>query len=148
MRLVVQRVKEARVEVEQHTVGQIDHGLLVFAGITHNDDERAADFLARKLCQLRIFEDDKGKMNHDVQQQGGAILAVSQFTLYADCKKGNRPSFIEAASPEQAAPLFNYFVEQLRLAKCHVETGSFGAEMKVSLLNDGPVTIILESPEA
>ena len=147
MRLVVQRVKEARVEVEQVPVGQIHHGLLVFVGITHSDGESSIDYLVRKLCQLRIFEDAQGKMNLDVQQQSGEILAVSQFTLYADCKKGNRPSFIDAARPEQAKPLFDTFVEKLRDTGLVVQTGQFGATMNVSLLNDGPVTIVLDSPE-
>lgn len=145
MKLVIQRVSEAKVEVDNKTVGSIGKGFLVLVGITHTDTEKEADYLANKLCKMRIFEDENGKMNLSLKDVGGELLIVSQFTLYADCAKGNRPSFIEAARPEQATPLYEYFCKKCEEQGIKVEKGVFGAHMEVSLLNDGPVTIVLES---
>ena len=145
MKIVVQRVKNAKVEVDKKIVGKIEKGFLVLLGVTHNDTKEIADYLVKKLCNLRVFEDENEKMNLSLKDVEGELLIVSQFTLYADCSKGNRPSFISAAKPEKAEELYNYFCE-----KCNkdygikVEKGIFGADMKVSLLNDGPVTIIIE----
>ena len=144
MKLVVQRVKNAKVEVEGKTVGSINQGFLVLLGVTHTDTKAEADYLVKKLCNLRIFEDDNGKMNLGLKDVGGELLIVSQFTLYADCSQGNRPSFINAAKPDVANELYEYFCEKCREQNIKVEKGIFGADMKVSLLNDGPVTIILE----
>ncbi len=144
MKLVIQRVAHAAVEVEQRIVGQIGPGLLVLFGVTHGDTETAVDWLAQKLLQLRIFQDDAGKMNRSVQESGGSLLVVSQFTLYGDCSEGRRPSFTKAAPPELAKRLYEQFVSELRSSGLKVETGLFGADMKVSLINDGPVTFILE----
>lgn len=148
MRLLVQRVREARVEVDGETVGEIGPGLLVLVGITHEDDEAVAARLADKLVKLRIFEDEAGKMNRSVLDTGGAVLAVSQFTLYGDAWGGNRPSFTTAARPEHARPLFERFVDLVaeRLGRT-VPTGRFGADMKVHLVNDGPVTIWIDSAD-
>ena len=145
MKLVVQRVKNAKVEVEGKTVGKIDKGFLVLIGITHEDNEETADYLAKKLCNLRIFEDENEKMNLNLKQVDGKLLIVSQFTLYGNCKDGNRPSFTEAAPPEKAIKLYDYFCNQCK-EKYGIETekGIFGADMQVTLQNDGPVTIILE----
>ena len=145
MKLVIQRVKKAQVEVENKIVGSIGKGFLVLVGITHTDTEKEADYLANKLCKMRIFEDENGKMNLSLKDVGGELLIVSQFTLYADCAKGNRPSFIEAARPEQATPLYEYFCKKCEEQGINVQKGVFGAHMEVSLLNDGPVTIVLES---
>ena len=145
MKLVIQRVSKAKVEVDNKTVGSIGKGFLVLVGITHTDTEKEADYLANKLCKMRIFEDENGKMNLSLKDVGGELLIVSQFTLYADCAKGNRPSFIEAARPEQATPLYEYFCKKCEEQGIKVEKGVFGAHMEVSLLNDGPVTIVLES---
>ena len=145
MKLVIQRVKKAQVEVENKIVGSIGKGFLVLVGITHSDTEKEADYLANKLCKMRIFEDENEKMNLALKDVGGELLIVSQFTLYADCAKGNRPSFIEAARPEQATPLYEYFCKKCEEQGIKVEKGVFGAHMEVSLLNDGPVTIVLES---
>ena len=145
MKIVIQRVREAQVEVENKIVGSIGKGFLVLVGITHTDTEKEADYLANKLCKMRIFEDENGKMNLSLKDVGGELLIVSQFTLYADCAKGNRPSFIEAARPEQATPLYEYFCKKCEEQGIKVEKGVFGAHMEVSLLNDGPVTIVLES---
>lgn len=145
MRIVLQRVKKAKVTVEGQIVGEISHGLLLLVGITHEDSEKDIQFLANKVLNLRIFEDATGKMNHSLLDVGGSILSVSQFTLYGDCRKGRRPNFMEAAKPEQALPLYEKFNEELRQAGIQVETGVFGAMMDVSLVNDGPVTLILES---
>lgn len=145
MKLVIQRVSKAKVEVDNKTVGSIGKGFLVLVGITHSDTEKEADYLANKLCKMRIFEDENGKMNLSLKDVGGELLIVSQFTLYADCAKGNRPSFIEAARPEQATPLYEYFCKKCEEQGIKVEKGVFGAHMEVSLLNDGPVTIVLES---
>jgi D-tyrosyl-tRNA(Tyr) deacylase len=145
MKLVVQRVKQASVSVDGKCISEIGHGLLVFAGVSHNDTPFDARHLARKTAKLRIFQDDKGLMNLSVEDVGGEVLAVSQFTLYGDCTKGNRPSFIEAARPEQGEVLFNEYVLALEKPGLTAKTGRFGADMKVELLNDGPVTLILES---
>ena len=144
MRLVVQRVKNASVEVDKKIVGKIDKGYLVLLGVTHTDTKEIADYLVKKLCNLRIFEDENGKMNLNIKQVDGSMLIVSQFTLYGDCTDGNRPSFTNAAKPDFANELYEYFCEKCSENNIHVEKGIFGADMKVSLLNDGPVTIILE----
>jgi D-tyrosyl-tRNA(Tyr) deacylase len=145
MKLVVQRVSSASVSVNDQLVGSIGHGLLVLLGITHHDTREKADALIKKLVGLRIFNDEHGKMNRSIQDVQGSLLVVSQFTLYANAKKGNRPSYIDAAPPEIAIPLYDYFIENLRMAsELPVETGVFGAMMDVSLVNAGPVTLILE----
>ncbi|WP_214628796.1 D-aminoacyl-tRNA deacylase [Paenibacillus agaridevorans] len=145
MRVVVQRSKEASVSVEGETVGAIRHGLVLLVGLTHEDDKEEVRWMADKVAGLRIFEDEGGKMNHSVLDVGGDILSVSQFTLYGDCRKGRRPNFMAAAKPEQAEELYDYFNGLLREIGLKVETGRFGAMMDVSLVNDGPVTLILES---
>lgn len=145
MRVVVQRSKQAQVTVEGSAVGSIEHGLVLLVGITHDDTEQDARFAADKIAGLRIFEDETGKMNHSVLDVKGQILSVSQFTLYGDCRKGKRPNFMAAARPEQAKPLYDRFNEMLREQGLQVETGIFGAMMDVSLVNDGPVTLIVES---
>jgi D-tyrosyl-tRNA(Tyr) deacylase len=145
MRLVVQRVQQASVTVEGECISKIGPGLLVLAGVSHDDTPFDARFLARKTANLRIFEDEDGKMNRSVFDIGGEVLAVSQFTLYGDCGKGNRPSFISAARPEQGEMLFNEYVGALEKLGFPPRTGRFGADMQVGLLNDGPVTLMLES---
>jgi len=145
MRAVVQRVSRAQVTVDRQVVGKIDRGLLVLLGVTHDDNESAADYLVEKIAGLRIFEDVEGKMNLDVRAIGGSMLVVSQFTLYGDVRRGKRPSFDAAARPEQAEKLYNYFVEKIRSAGLPCETGKFQAMMDVELVNDGPVTILLDS---
>ena len=148
MRIVVQRCSRAEVRIDGRTVGQIGQGFMLLVGITENDTKAEADLLAKKIAQLRVFEDPEGKMNLAIRDVGGAILSISQFTLYADCGKGNRPSFIRAARPEQASPLYDYFNETLRTSYgLTVETGRFGADMKVDFINDGPVTILLDTDE-
>lgn len=145
MKLVVQRVKNASVTVEKEIVGKIDEGYLVLLGVAPTDTKEIADFLVKKLLNLRIFEDENEKMNLSIRDIDGELLIVSQFTLYADCSQGNRPSFTSAAKPDMANELYEYFVEQCKKEKIKkVETGKFGAHMKVELLNNGPVTIILE----
>ncbi len=145
MRIVLQRVKSASVTVEGEMVSEIGAGLLLLVGVAQDDGEAGADWLAGKVARLRIFSDEEGKMNLSVKDAGGEVLAVSQFTLLADTRKGNRPSFIRAALPEQAEPLFDYFREKLREeGVASVKTGRFGAMMDVALVNDGPVTILLE----
>jgi D-tyrosyl-tRNA(Tyr) deacylase len=144
MRALVQRVTEARVILDQAVTGEIGAGLLVFLGISKADTPADAEFVAAKILNLRIFTDDDGKMNRSVLDTGGALLIVSQFTLYGDCRKGRRPSFDDAARPEQAQPLYEHFVAFARRS-LRVETGIFQADMAVSLTNDGPVTLIVES---
>lgn len=145
MRVIVQRVSHAAVRIDGAIVGEIGRGFLLLVGITHTDTEADADYLAKKVAQLRVFEDEAGKMNRALQDIGGAVLSVSQFTLYGDCTHGNRPSFVDAARPEQALPLYDYFNRQLREAYgLRVETGHFGADMKVELINDRSVTILLK----
>jgi D-tyrosyl-tRNA(Tyr) deacylase len=144
MRAVVQRVKKASVTVNGETVGAIDSGLMILLGVKEGDTEEEARWLASKIATLRIFTDNEGKLNLSVQDVGGRALVVSQFTLYADCRKGRRPSFVEAARPEVADPLVTRFVELMRAEGVTVETGIFQADMLVEIHNDGPVTIILE----
>jgi D-aminoacyl-tRNA deacylase len=145
MRVVVQRSKNAKVTVNGEITGQISKGLVLLVGVTHDDKEEDAVFLADKIANLRIFEDDAGKMNLSLLDVGGEILSVSQFTLYGDCRKGRRPNFMEAARPEQANQLYERFNSLLREKDIKVETGIFGAMMDVELINDGPVTLIVES---
>jgi len=145
MRVVVQRSKEASVTVEEKIIGKINHGFVLLVGITHEDREEDAAYLADKIVHLRVFEDENGKMNRSLLDVGGSILSVSQFTLYGDCRKGRRPNFMAAAKPEYALSIYQHFNEQLKQKGVHVETGEFGAMMNVSLNNDGPVTLILES---
>ena len=144
MKLVVQRVENAKVEVCKKIVGKIKKGYMVLVGIGKDDTEKEADYLARKLINLRVFEDENGKMNFNIKQVNGKLLIVSQFTLYGNCKDGNRPSFIEAAKPEYANELYEYFCEKCKENDIEVQKGIFGAHMEVSLINDGPVTIMLE----
>ena len=145
MRAVVQRVTSSSVEVENIVVGEIGPGLLVLLGVARDDDTEDVDYLAEKIVNLRIFTDDEGKMNRSLLETGGAMLAVSQFTLFGDTRKGRRPSFIEAAEPVKANALYEHFVERVRSLGVKVETGVFQAMMKVRLTNDGPVTILLDS---
>lgn len=144
MKFIVQRVNKSQVEVEEKIVGKIDKGFMVLIGITHNDTKEIADFLVRKLINLRVFEDENGKMNLSLKDVQGSLLLISQFTLYADCTSGNRPSFTNAAKPEFANELYEYIIEECKKQIPNVQTGIFGANMQVSLVNDGPVTIILE----
>lgn len=145
MRFVIQRVAHAKVAVNEETIGKIEKGYLVLIGIAETDTREIADKLIRKMIGLRIFEDENGKTNLSLSDVGGSLLLVSQFTLYANCKKGNRPSFIEAGSPEKANELYEYIITKCKESVPVVEQGSFGADMKVSLLNDGPFTILLDS---
>jgi D-tyrosyl-tRNA(Tyr) deacylase len=147
MKALIQRVSEASVDIHGERVAQIGQGLLVLLGITHTDTVADVEKLAAKIPALRIFEDEKGLMNKSVMDLCGSLIVVSQFTLYADTRKGNRPSFIEAARPEQAEPLYEKLVERMRaiMGEARVQTGRFGAEMKVRLLNDGPVTVELRT---
>lgn len=148
MRVVVQRCSRAQVRIDGAVVGSIGQGFMLLVGITEGDTKAQAELLAKKVAQMRVFEDEQGKMNLSMQEVGGAILSISQFTLYADCKKGNRPSFIKAARPETAEPLYDYFNDLLRTQYgLQVETGRFGADMKVDFINDGPVTILLDTTE-
>jgi D-tyrosyl-tRNA(Tyr) deacylase len=144
MKLVIQRVKNASVKVENEIVGEIGKGFLVLIGIKQGDTKEQADYLARKLCNLRIFTDENDKMNLALKDVDGKLLIVSQFTLYGNCNEGNRPSFIEAAKPDEAIPLYEYFCKKCQDNGIEVQKGIFGADMKVELLNDGPVTIIME----
>ena len=144
MKFIVQRVNKSQVEVGEKIVGKIDKGFMVLIGITHNDTKEIADFLVRKLINLRVFEDEDGKMNLSLKDVQGSLLLISQFTLYADCTSGNRPSFTNAAKPEFANELYEYIIEECKKQIPNVQTGIFGADMQVSLVNDGPVTIILE----
>jgi D-tyrosyl-tRNA(Tyr) deacylase len=148
MRAVVQRVSHAQVTVNGEIAGQIGMGLLVLLGVGRDDGEADATYLAGKICGLRIFEDDQGKMNLSVQEASGSVLAISQFTLYGDVRRGKRPSFDAAAPPEKARPLYEFFVEQIRAAGVPCETGRFQEMMKVELANEGPVTILLDSSKA
>ncbi len=145
MRAVIQRVTAAEVQVGGKTVGRIGHGLLVLLGISRSDCEKDADYLSEKIVYLRIFEDRDGKMSASLMDTGGEIMVVSQFTLLGDCRKGRRPSFVEAASPEVAERLYEYFIHRVKSKGITVSTGQFQAKMAVSLINDGPVTLILES---
>ena len=145
MRLVIQRVKSADVSVDDKIVGKINQGFLVLLGIKNTDTQKDADYLVRKLINLRIFTDDNGKMNLSLQSINGELLIISQFTLYGDCKNGNRPSFSDSAKPDIAIPLYEYFINECKKNIPIVQTGIFGADMKVNLLNDGPVTIIIDS---
>ena len=147
MRFVIQRVTECSVCVENEIIGQIDNGFLVLIGVNNTDTQIIADKMIKKLIGLRIFKDEEGKTNLDLKSVGGSLLLVSQFTLYADCKKGNRPSFINAGKPEMAEQLYEYIISECRREIPNVQTGEFGADMKINLLNDGPFTIILDSDE-
>ena len=147
MKVVLQRVKHASVTIDGAVHGKINQGYLLLVGITDGDTEAEAKKLADKVVDLRIFEDENGKLNLSLKDVDGSILSISQFTLYADCKKGRRPSFIDAAKPDLAIPLYDYFNNKIKEYDIHVETGIFGADMKVELLNDGPVTIVLDSAE-
>ena len=147
MRAVLTRVKHASVTIDGKVHGQIGEGFLILLGITHEDTEAQAVKLADKLTGLRIFEDENGKMNRGLDEVKGELLVVSQFTLYGDCRKGNRPAFVAAARPETAVPLYQRFIQKLREAGVPVETGEFGADMEVSLCNDGPVTILMDTDE-
>lgn len=144
MKIVVQRVKKADVKVDGEIVGKIDKGFMVLVGVTHTDTKENADYLAKKLCKLRVFEDENEKMNLSLKDVGGKLLLISQFTLYANTADGNRPSFIEAAKPEQANEIYEYFCDKCKEQGIEVQKGIFGAHMDVSLINDGPVTIIIE----
>lgn len=145
MRAVIQRVGKAEVRVEGRVTGRIGRGLLVFVGVATGDTVESAKWLAEKTLNLRVFDDDQGRLSHSVLEAGGAILCVSQFTLMGDCRKGRRPSYDRAASPEDAKPLYDSFVEILRAQGAQVETGEFRAMMEVELVNDGPVTLLLDS---
>jgi D-tyrosyl-tRNA(Tyr) deacylase len=146
MRIVVQRVSEASVRIDNEIVGQIDAGMMVLLGIEEADDQSDADWIIQKIVGLRIFNDEEGKMNKSIAEINGRFLVVSQFTLHASTKKGNRPSYIRAARPEEAIPLYEYVIHQLgTVTATKIETGKFGADMKVSLTNDGPVTVIIDS---
>jgi D-tyrosyl-tRNA(Tyr) deacylase len=147
MRIVLQKVKEAAVCVQGSTIARIETGLLVFIGISREDTTADAEYLTEKILGLRIFEDHAGKLNHDVGQVEGSILIVSQFTLHADCRRGRRPSFDDAAPAEIAEPLYEYFVAKMRLGPVPVQTGKFRADMEVRLTNDGPITILLDSKD-
>lgn len=145
MRFVIQRVKQASVKVEGSVIGEIEKGYLVLIGVSDKDTEAVADKMIKKMIGLRIFEDAEGKTNLSLADVGGSLLLVSQFTLYANCKKGNRPSFIEAGAPDKANQLYEYIIEESKKSVSVVQTGRFGAEMEVSLINDGPFTILLDS---
>jgi D-tyrosyl-tRNA(Tyr) deacylase len=147
MKLVIQRVSEAYVQVDDTSAGSIRTGLVVFLGIGKSDTEEDADYLLDKLLGLRIFPDDQGKMNRSVQEASGSLLIISQFTLYGDCRRGRRPSFDQAAPPDRAMALYNYFVEAARRGPVAVETGVFQATMRVHLVNEGPVTILIDSAD-
>ncbi len=152
MRILLQRVQRAEVRIREgadggpreRLAGRIDGGYLLLVGFTHSDTDREIEWMTEKILTLRLFPDHEGKLNHDIGKQGGALLVVSQFTLYGDTRKGRRPSFVDAANPDTAAPLYNRFVMRLKQRGVHVETGEFGAMMDVELVNDGPVTFWLE----
>jgi len=145
MRVVIQRVSEASVEVDNKIVGEIKQGLMLLIGVDESDENTDADWLVKKILDVRVFSDDEGKMNHSVRDINGEILCISQFTLISDYKKGNRPSYIKAARPDKAIPLFEYFKEEMKKSGLKTESGIFGADMKVSLINDGPVTLVFDS---
>ena len=146
MRVILQRVSEASVSIDGLIKGQIEIGLLLLLGIEENDSKEDVEWLIQKINAMRIFNDAEGKMNFSIQDINGGFLVISQFTLFASTKKGNRPSFIKAARPDQAIPLYEYFIEQLKIkSNLNVQNGEFGADMKVSLINDGPVTILIDS---
>jgi len=145
MKVVLQRVSEASVKVDDEIVGKISQGLMLLIGVDENDENSDADWLVKKIIDVRVFSDDDGKMNHSVKEINGEILCISQFTLISDYKKGNRPSYIKAAKPDQAIPLFEYFKEEMKKSGLKIESGIFGADMKVSLKNDGPVTLVFDS---
>lgn len=148
MRVIIQRVKHATVHISNECVGEITKGLLIFLGVEHADSQSDADYLVQKISNLRIFSDTDGKMNLSIQDTDGQFLVVSQFTLHANTKKGNRPSYIRAARPEHAIPLYEYFIDTLqKTTALKVQSGRFGADMQVSLVNDGPVTILMDSKE-
>lgn len=147
MRFVIQRVEEASVSVEGEVIGRIGRGFLVLIGVSGSDTKETADKMIRKMTGLRIFEDGEGKTNLSLDAVGGGLLLISQFTLYANCRKGNRPSFIEAGDPKMAEELYEYIIARCKESVPQVERGSFGAEMKVSLVNDGPFTVILDSEQ-
>ena len=145
MKIVLQRVSEANVKVDNQIVGAIEKGLMLLIGVDETDESSDADWLVRKIIDVRVFSDDDGKMNHSVKDIDGEILCISQFTLISDYKKGNRPSYIKAAKPDKASPLFEYFKDELKKSGLKIESGIFGADMKVSLINDGPVTLVFDS---
>ncbi len=147
MRFVIQRVREASVSVDGKVIGQIGHGLLVFVGVSDSDNRQIADKMTDKMTKLRIFDDADGKTNLSISDVGGAFLVISQFTLYADCRKGNRPSFTLAGKPDMAEELYEYIMEAIQEKGFPIARGEFGADMKVSILNDGPFTILLDSDE-
>ena len=147
MKFVIQRVSKASVTVDNNVIGKINKGFLVLIGVTHNDTKETADLMIRKLLNLRVFSDENDKMNLSLKDVDGELLLISQFTLYANCKRGNRPDFINAAKPDVAKELYEYIITKCNENGYKVETGEFGADMKVELLNDGPVTIILDSEE-
>ena len=147
MRVVIQRAKNAKCTIDGQITGQIDYGYCIFVGFNNEDTNEIIDKMIHKILFLRIFEDENGKMNKSIQDVEGSILSISQFTLYADCHKGRRPSFIDAAKPDISSPLYDYFNKSLRTQGIHVETGIFGADMKCALINDGPVTIVLDSDD-
>lgn len=147
MKIVLQRVKHSSVKIDGQIHGQIENGFMVLVGFKDGDNVDIIDKMIDKMIHLRVFEDEQGKMNLSLLDTKGSILSISQFTLYADCRKGRRPGFTDAAKPDQAIPLYDYFNKKIKDLGIHIETGIFGADMKVSLLNDGPVTIILDSQE-
>lgn len=145
MRIIIQRVSRASVTVDEKIIGQIGKGFLIFLGVSHSDDKEVAERFAEKISKLRIFDDENGKTNLSIKDVGGEALIVSQFTLYADVRKGNRPSFTDAGSPDKAESLYEYFIDLIKSKGINTASGSFGADMKVDILNDGPFTVILDS---
>lgn len=147
MRIVIQRVSKASVSIDEEVVGQIARGFMVLVGVEEADSQEDVDYLVRKTANMRIFEDEEGKMNISLKDVGGQVLSISQFTLHANTKKGNRPSFVDAAKPDHSLPLYEAYNEGLRQEGLTVETGEFGADMQISLINDGPVTIVIDSKD-
>lgn len=145
MKVVLQRVSEAHVKVDNEMVGKIEKGLMLLIGVDEADEISEADWLVKKVLDVRVFSDEDGKMNHSVKDINGEILCISQFTLISDYKKGNRPSYIKAAKPDKAIPLFEHFKDEIKKSGLNIESGIFGADMKVSLINDGPVTLVFDS---